>query len=110
MPALDAGWRPRRRTAPILSGDADGEGATPVELAVASDAAPDDCRRWKATWRLSREQPPHPATLTIDGLAIPGNPDTTVMTAAWSTELQKRALALPEVGSEKTVYGTTAGW
>ena len=99
-------WHMRRRLAPMLSGDGDREGARaqrspPVEPAEVSDSAKAKAAARRAPDGLPANGmdtlPAGLATLTLNEVALPGNPDHAFTMPARPTPLQDRAFGLLEI-------------
>ena len=106
MLAYHVEWHMRRRLAPLLSGDDDREGArarrgSPVEPA----RVPESARARADTGRTPDGLPVHSlttllsdlATLTLNGVTLPGSPDHAFPLMAKPTGLQRRAFELLDI-------------
>ena len=106
-------WHLRRELAPLLFEDDDREGARAKRTSAVQKAKVSDNARAKADSKLTANGlPVHSfdtlladlATLTLNEVTLPGQPDSTFLLTADPTRLQEKAFSLLGIKPEKSVY------
>ena len=118
MLALHVEWHMRRALAPMLFQDDEKEGARTARASPVAPAEVSESARDKAASKCTPDGlPVHGfrtlmedlATLTLNEVSLPGNPELALPLLAVPTQLQERALELLGIRPEKTVPGVQPG-
>ena len=111
-------WHLRHELAPLLFEDDDREGARAKRTSAVQKAKVSDNARAKADSKLTANGlPVHSfdtlladlATLTLNEVTLPGQPDSAFLLTADPTRLQEKAFSLLGIKPEKSVYSKLTG-